>query len=319
MRVVVAGAAGAVGVPLVEGLLARGHDVVGVTRSHAAAERFRSRWSAAVVADVLDRDALLAAADALRADAVVHELTAIPPLPVRHRDLNRTNELRTRGTANLVALARTVGATRFVTQSFFGGYGYGNHGSAPLTEEDRFGPPGSKPGLERIIAALRSAEEQTLTAPDLIGVTLRYGLFYGPASIELMCTMLRRRALPVPADGGGTSSYVYLPDAAAATVAAVERGRAGQAYNICDDEPVAWSAFIAAVAESFGTPRPLRVPRWLFRATPMAYDLMSSNIAMSNAKARAELGWSPTAPTYREGLTQAHDLLDRARTRGLPR
>ena len=79
-------------------------------------------------------------------------------------------------------------------------------------------------------------------------------------------------ALPVPRSGGGTHSYVFVPDAAAATVAALERGRADSAYNVCDDRPTAWNDFFDAAAAAVGAPRPLRVPGWVFRATPYAVE-----------------------------------------------
>jgi hypothetical protein len=84
----------------------------------------------------MDRDALLAAVRGLRADAVINQLTDLNRLPMRHRDLVRTNALRETGTANLLAAAQETGARRFFTQSFFGGYGYGDHGSQLLTEDD---------------------------------------------------------------------------------------------------------------------------------------------------------------------------------------
>ncbi|MET1004893.1 MAG: NAD(P)-dependent oxidoreductase [Propionibacteriaceae bacterium] len=310
MRVLVAGATGAIGVPLVDALLAHGHSVIAITRQPRLAEENRHRWSDALVADVLDRDALLAAGGSVRADAVINQLTALPGLPSRYRDLTATNELRVRGTENLIALAQATGASRLVTQSFLTGYGYGDHGLGAIDERQRFGPPGRNPGLEAIIAALRSAEDQTFHTPGLTGIALRYGLFYGPGGpLELMVKMLRRRSFPVVRAGDGTLSYVYLPDAAAATVAALEHGRGGEAYNIGDDEPVRWSTFITAVAETFELPRPLRVPGWFFRALPMAYALMHSTIGLSNAKAKSELGWTPAAPTYREGLADARHRL----------
>lgn len=303
MRVIVAGATGALGIPLVAQLVAAGHEVVGITRRPDAVGR---AWSGAIVADVLDRDALLRAARGVRADAVIHELTAIRGLPLRYRDLDATNALRVRGTSNLLGLAEAVGAHRMVTQSFLGGYGLIDHGRTPIVEGAPFGVPGSaaRP-LVPIIAALKAAERLTRAMPGIEGIALRYGLFYGRDSLRTTVAILRRRALPVPAGGGGVHSYVHLPDAASATVAALERGAAGRSYNVCDDRPVAWNDFFDAVARRFGAPRPLRVPDWVFRATPYARALQRSSIPMSNARARAQLGWAPAAPTIEQGLALA--------------
>jgi nucleoside-diphosphate-sugar epimerase len=231
--------------------------------------------------------------------------------PIRHRDMKRTNELRTQGTRNLMELARTVGATRFLTQSFMGGYGYGDHGDV-LTEDHPFGPRGRSPGLERTIAALRFDESQVLNSTDLQGMAMRYGLFYGPGRpLDTILKMMRRRQFPIPSEGGGVLSWIYVPDAAAATVAALENGRAGRAYNVSDDEPVPFGTFISAVAAIFGTPPPPRVPGWMFRLAPYAYAAINSTIRLSNRRAKEELAWRLTAPTYREGLRLTREQYDR--------
>jgi nucleoside-diphosphate-sugar epimerase len=260
----------------------------------------------------MDRRGLLTAVDGLRADAVIHELTALAKVPMRHRDMAVTNALRDTGTAHLIEAARQVGARRFVTQSFLAGYGYHDHGADVLTEDAPFGVPrGNR--FDQHLAAMRSAEQQTWRANGIEGVVLRYGFFYGPgAGTEGLIEMLRGRRMIVPRNGGGVVSWVYIEDAAAATVAALERGRAGEAYNIADDEPVSWRRFLDAIAEEFGTPRALSVPGWVLRAMPYARAMMTSSFRLSNAKAKRELAWTPIAPTYRQGVARTAQALSAA-------
>jgi nucleoside-diphosphate-sugar epimerase len=307
MKVLIAGATGAIGASTARVLRQQGDEVIGLTRSATAASRWREVWAGAVVADALDRPALLAAARDVRADVVLHELTAISGFPRRYRDLDQTNRLRVEGTDNLVALAEQVGASRLVTQSFLGGYGYRDHRPVlqgrHLTEEDPFGEPDENPGRAAIVHALGEAERLTLTTPGLDGVVLRYGALYGGASLTLMAQLLRKRQLPAPAGGGGVLSFLSLPDAGTATAAAVHHGLAGQVYNACDDHPEQWGAFLDEAARSVQAPRPLRAPGWLLRlAAPYGYDFMSSSIPMSNAKLRRDTGWTPAAPHVRDGL-----------------
>ncbi|MGZ4617907.1 MAG: NAD-dependent epimerase/dehydratase family protein, partial [Frankiaceae bacterium] len=122
MKVLLAGASGAIGTPLIRQLIAAGHEVVGISRSEANAERLRNADVEAVVADVMDRERLLAAVRGVRADAVLHQLTALGTTKVREA-MRGTNVLRTTGTAHLLAAARAVGAHRFLTQSNVFGYG----------------------------------------------------------------------------------------------------------------------------------------------------------------------------------------------------
>jgi nucleoside-diphosphate-sugar epimerase len=309
MKVLVAGSTGTIGVPLVRALVAGGHQVYALARRPSNGPLLTSLGAAPVVADAMDRDALLAAVDGLTADAVIHELTALKRPPVRHRDMAQTNALRIRGTAHLLEAANTIGAHRFVTQSMVFGYGYGDWGDRLLTERDPFGPHG-RGRFEQHVAAMRSAEHQTFSTDGIQGVALRYGLFYGPAgAIEGLIEPLRRRRLPIPRDGGGTMSWIYVDDAAAATVAALERGRAGQAYNVVDDQPVRWREFIDTLAHAIGAPPPRTMPGWLLGLAPYAAAIMTSTLRASNAKAKAELDWEPATPTYREGIARIGDTI----------
>ena len=301
MRVLLAGASGAIGTPLTRQLIAAGHQVIGITRSRANAERLRAAGAESLVADVLDRENLLTAVRDVRADAVMHQLTALGTTKIRNAMLG-TNNLRTTGTAHLLAAARVVGAHRFLTQSIVLGYGYRDHGPHLITEGDPFAQPA--PGrFGSAITALHSAEEQVLSVDEMEGVALRYGAFYGQDSFtNMIVKLVRKRRLPVPSSGGGFVSFIYLEDAAAATVAALEKGRAGQAYNIVDDEPVRWVDYLDALAAELGARRPWRVPTWMLRAIPYLHTIMTTSMRVSNAKAKRELGWAPAVSTYRQGV-----------------
>lgn len=301
MRVLVAGASGAIGVPLVRLLCHAGHEVVAIHRAPEGHSQLAREGAIPVQADVLDRRGLSHVLAGHWADAVIAELTALKKTPLRHADMAATNRLRAEGTANLLTAAQQLGARRFITASMVFGYGFGDWGGRVLTEADPFAPPGNG-RFEDHLAALRANEQQVLGAPHLDGIALRYGQFYGPgpASAALVAALCRRR-LPVTRDSGAVP-WVYVDDAASATVAALELGERGTAYNIADDEPVSMSAMLIAMAAAVGAPRPRTVPDWLLAATPFAKMIMTGGLRVSNTKAKAELNWTLQAPTYRDGL-----------------
>ena len=57
-------------------------------------------------------------------------------------------------------------------------------------------------------------------------------------------------------------------------------------------------------AAALGAPPPRRLPAWLLRlAAPyVASFAVDTSMRVSNAKAKAELGWQPAFPTYRDGI-----------------
>ncbi|WP_418958215.1 NAD-dependent epimerase/dehydratase family protein [Streptomyces tritici] len=284
----------------------------GVFGRHVAAELTRTGYRVLslgrgpgndLVADLMDRDALLRAVDGRQVDTVVHAATALREAPMRHRDLAATDALRIRGTAHLVDAARAVGARRMIAESMVFGYGYRDFGDRVLGENDPFGPPGSDRHAQAHMDAVRIKEELMLGADGIEGVALRFGLFYGAGGTEGLVELLRRRKLPAVADRGRVLSWVELGDAARAVVLAVERGRAGEAYNIADDTPTGFGAHVRAVAAAFGTPRPRTVPAWLMRPLSYAHRVGTTSLRVSNAKARAELGWTPRYADCATGLT----------------
>ncbi|MFI9504747.1 NAD-dependent epimerase/dehydratase family protein [Nocardia sp. NPDC052566] len=307
MRVVVAGASGVIGRPLVSAVREAGHEVIGLVHSRRGGEAARSAGATqVVVVDVLDREALLGAVGGMRAEVVVHELTGYrnaPPTRYRGAGVRRTNLLRTTGTTHLLDLAARVGAKRFVTQSLILGYGLINHGTAPITEDRPFGVLRGHPS-DPSISAIKQAEELAFAAPDLDAIALRYGIFYGAEASAVFIAMLRRMMLPLPREGTGQVGWVHLDDAVRATVAAIEHGRPGRAYNIVDDEPVAWDVMLAAMAAAAGARRPVRLPSWLIRsgAPFAATQMLDMSMRVANSSAREDLGWRPAIPSYREGL-----------------
>lgn len=305
MHVFLAGASGAIGRQLIPLLTGNGHTVTGTTRSAAKAEALRALGAEPAVLDGLDRTAVLAAVAAARPDALLHEMTAIETLA----DLRRpdrafaaTNRLRTRGTDNLLAAARESGVERIVVQSF-AGWPFAREGG-PVKDEDA--PLDTHPPkrLRPMLDAIRQLEQATTSAG---GVVLRYGGFYGPGtSVEPggeQWEMARARKLPIVGDGGGVWSFVHIEDAAAATVAALERGRAGEIYHVCDDEPAPTREWVPALCAAAGGKPPRHVPRWVGRLAGAHVVAMTCEIrGASNAKAKRELGWTPRRPSWREGF-----------------
>lgn len=302
MKVIVAGATGTLGSELVPRLIAAGHSVTGLTRSLHGARRLHEMGADAVVADVINAGGLLCAFDRFSADAVIHEATSLTKVPLRHRDLYATNALRLQRTANLLRVAEAVGARRFVTQSFFLGYGYWDHGKALVTEEAPFAQP-MRGKFGRHAASLRANEQLVLLAPGIDGIALRYGLFYGPEpTTRKLIEMARRRQLPIT-NPTGVTSPVHISDAARATVAALERGRGGEAYNIVDDTPLPFAEYVEALAYAAAAPTPFHIPGWMLRPAAYMYALMvTTRIRLSNEKAKRELGWEPSFRSCHEGL-----------------
>jgi nucleoside-diphosphate-sugar epimerase len=309
MRVFVAGATGAIGRQLVPRLVAAGHEVHGMTRSAANKALLEGLGAVPVIADALDGHRVAEAVGAVGPDVIVHQLTAIGAVDTRHmeRDFAATNRLRTEGTDHLLAAGRAVGVRRFVAQS--NAIVYGRTGAAVQTEEEAFdSSPASTMRANQ--EAIRHLEAAVLGARWTEGIALRYGWFYGPgtgiAPDGEVPELIRRREFPLVGDGGAVWSFIHVADAAEATVAAIEHGRRG-VYNVVDDDPAPVAEWLPTLAEQLGAKKPMHVPRLVGRlfAGEAGVVMMTELRGASNAKAKRELAWRPSHPSWRQGLAAA--------------
>src|SRR5262245_29537864 len=216
MRIVLAGATGAIGKRLVPLLRKAGHHVVGTTRSTAKADALRAAGVEAVVVDVFDAPALAHAVSAARPDVVIHQLTDLPPAldPARMTEAGPRNaRIRREGTENLVRAALASGARRLIAQSIAWMYAPGRQ---PYMEADPLDIDAQGPRAITV-AGVVALERLTLSSPPLEGVVLRYGHLYGPGT---------------GADRAEAPS-LHVDAAGKAALLAIERAHAG-IYNIAE-------------------------------------------------------------------------------------
>ncbi|MFG2553359.1 NAD-dependent epimerase/dehydratase family protein [Streptomyces sp. NPDC048581] len=304
MRVLVAGATGVVGHPLVGALRARGHEVSALVRDASRAPEA----DRVVVADALDREAVLSAVSAARPEVVVHQLTALRLL----RDdppeaFAQTARLRTEGTAHLVEAARAAGARRLVAQSI--AFAAAPQGPPVLDEDAPLYVDAPDPGWAATVRAVAELE-RLVSGSDLAGTVLRYGTLYGPGTGYARDggTGLRVLAgkLPLPEGGAGITSFLHVDDAvqaAVAAVAAVESEATG-CFHVTDDDPAPAAQWLPHYARTLGAPPPRALPAALaprLLGWFLTHQLTTARGA-TNARARTALGWKPLRPSWRDEL-----------------
>jgi len=302
MRIFVTGATGALGRHLVPGLVAAGHEVTATTRTPNKIAQLRQAGAAPVVVDGLDRDAVIAAVLDAEPEVIIHEMTSLADMrSLRNMDrvFAGTNELRTRGTDNLLAAASRAGTRRVIAQS--AERVNDRAGSMVKTEQDPLDPH-PLASTTRTVEAIKYVEKTVpLAVPE--GLVLRYGSFYGPGSSDFLLDAVRKRQMPVIGGGAGLWSFIEMTDAAAATIAAVDRG-APAVYNVVDSDPAPVSEWLPYLATVLGAKPPMRMPVWLGRllAGEFVVAQMTEARGSSNEKARKELGWEPRYASWREGF-----------------
>jgi nucleoside-diphosphate-sugar epimerase len=174
---------------------------------------------------------------------------------------------------------------------------YGDRRGGWVTEASRLAAQ-SLEGARRV-----AAERDWLEVGRGMGLTVtvfRLPGIYGPgrsALDRLRAGNARRIAAP-----GQVFSRVHVEDLAAGLEASIARPRAGGIYNLCDDEPAPNPDVIAYAARLLGVAPPPEVPLAEAALSPAALRFYAESKRVSNARAKAELGWRPAYPTYREGL-----------------
>jgi nucleoside-diphosphate-sugar epimerase len=296
MKVLVAGATGAIGHPLMSALVAAGHEAIGMTSTERGLHALKEFGADGVMADALDAAAVDAALRKIRPDAVIDELTSLPrrytPDEMRAA-AERDRRVRLQGGRNLLNAARAAGARRYVVQST--GFFYAP-GQGLAVESDALAADAT-PAVASSVRTYMDIEERLAPAEGLNAVALRYGFFYGPRTWFTdegdIANQVRERKYVLAGSGSGVWSWVHIADAAAATVAALECDPG--VYNVVDDDPSAMSTWLPAFANAVGAAEPPRLteaealeqygPDFVYYATRLR--------GASNAKAKQKLGFAP--------------------------
>jgi nucleoside-diphosphate-sugar epimerase len=295
MKIFVAGATGALGLPLVRVLRALGHEVTGMTRNGPGVHRLRELGAAVSLADAFDARAVREAIETAAPDVIIDQLTWLPADPAELiRSMPNDTRLQREGRANLLAAARASGVRRYMMQS------RGFYLQAPqdrLADEDaglRHDAPGVVGESARTIGEF---EQRVLQTPSMDGVVLRYGFFHGPgtwyAPDGAIAAQVRDGLLSIIGDGEAVWSFVHIDDAVSATVAALtaEPG----VYNVVDDYPLAVAQWLPAFARWLDAPPPPRsgVHDALRNAGEEAVYYHTQLTGASNRRARDKLGFAP--------------------------
>jgi len=296
MRVLVAGASGAIGRPIVRRLVSWGHEVSGIVRGDEGAARVSADGATPVVANVLNRDDVGKAVASARPDVVVDQLTALPrhytPEAMR-ATLAETTDVRVVGGANVQEAALQAGARRFLAQS--GCYFY-RPGDGLAEETEPFVSDGP-PMVGANVAAFEQLEDRVRSLPSgATGLVLRYGFFYGPGTWYSpdgdMGDQARAGQLGVLGSGAGIWSFVHLEDAAEFTARAAVESDATGVVNVTDSNPLPMRDAMSAFAAFAGGEQPTVYPitdetdkDGVFYATLMR--------GASNRRAREEFGFRP--------------------------
>ncbi|MES1987557.1 MAG: NAD(P)-dependent oxidoreductase, partial [Pseudomonadota bacterium] len=258
MKILIAGATGAVGLPLARALSTLGHQVIGMTRNGSGVDRLREIGVKVVFADAFDSQSLQAALEAASPEIVIDQLTSLPANPTEIiKSLPNDTRLRREGGANLLAVAQTVGVCRYIMQS------RGFYLAAPAGQlgDEMAKLRGDAPGEVGISARATGEHEELVLASSMEGVVLRYGFFYGPGTWYrpdgAIAEQLRNRQSVIIGEGNGVWSFVHIDDAVAATVASLmaEPG----VYNIVDDDPLPIAEWLPAFAKWVDAPQPPRL------------------------------------------------------------
>lgn len=301
MRIFIAGATGAIGLPLTRALCTLGHHVTGMTRAGTRIDRLRELGAAVSIVDAFDAGGVLHAIEAAAPDVVIDQLTSLPADPTEIiSSLPGDTRLRKEGGASLLAAAKSTGVRRMISQSrgFFLDAPDGHLAGemAPL----RYDAPGM---LAEAMRAVGDYDNAVLAAPSLEGVILRYGFFYGPGTWYrpdgAAAEMARKLQSPIIGTGNAVWSFVHVDDAVAATVAALSAEPG--IYNSVDDDPLPVSKWLPAFARWVGAKEPPRVSLPEARNTggEEAIFYHTALTGASNRRAKAQLGFAPRRLLWR--------------------
>jgi len=311
VKIFVAGGTGAIGRPLIAEMLARGHAPVVLTRSPEKAQALMEQGIEPAIADVFDTNAVKAVVSRAQPDVVIEQLTALPRTYTResmNAAATLNNRIRLEGGANVLAAAQAAGVRRYLRQSV----AFDAIPGPGLADEDTPLAFDASPAVAAGAREITDLEHRLLGHPNVEGIVLRYGFFYGPGTWFNpdgdVAQQVRQQQFPIVGNGEGVWSWLHIEDAAIATVAAAERGTPG-IYLIANDRPLAVREWLPAFARWLNAPPPpqISVEDAVKRdggADAVYYGTQMRGV--SNAKAKRELTIQPRPLEWAVDTAPAH-------------
>lgn len=310
MKIFVAGATGAIGRPLIAQLLTKGHDVVALTRSLEKAQTLAEQGVEPAIANVFDADAVKAAVTRTQPEVVIEQLTSYPKTYTRESMSAAAafnTRIRLEGGANVLAAAQAAGVRRYLRQSiaFWAVPGTG------LADEETPLAFDASPAVAADARIVTELERRLVETPNIEGIALRYGFFYGPGTWFSpdgdVAQQVRQQQFPIVGNGEGVWSWLHIEDAAIATVTAAEQGNPG-IYLIANDRPLQVREWLSAFAQWLNAPPPPQVSvedaLQIGGADAVYYGTQMRGV--SNAKAKRELNFQPRSLEWMVDTAVAH-------------
>jgi UDP-glucose 4-epimerase len=292
MRVLVTGGAGFFGSHIVDALRGRGDDVVALDDLSTGDRANLDPAVRLIVADISDRESIHDRLGGERFDAVVHAAAKTKVVEsIAQPDLY--HRVIVNGTSNALDIAQSAGVASFVNIST-GGALYGETPTC-ATEDSPIDAP-SPYGRYKA-----EAERLAASTAGLRTVTLRFANIYGPRQrtdleggvIAIFAGRWKRgEPLMVYGDGSAERDYLYVADAVAAIVAALDRGATGT-YNIGTGVATSVSELVRQLTALLGP------PKQVLQADEREGEIQRS--CLDSSKAAREGLWRSAIP-LREGL-----------------
>ncbi len=298
MKVLLAGASGAIGLPLIDLLIQDGHEVHGITQSKERGLIIAGKGAKPLILNVLDKEAVSSTLAHVKPEIVIDMLTHLPQeyTPEAMRQAAEMDaKIRREGGLNLQTAAKSAGAKRFIAQSsafwYAPGIGLANE-STPFAFE-------ASPGIAAGSRLYEEIEQRVLESNKIDGVALRFGFFYGPGTWfhpqGNIADQIRKRQFPVIGKGEGVWNFVHIQDAAKAITSAVYS--APGVYNIVNNHPSPMHEWLPAFARFLGAD----APKWISEEQALkergadAVYCATKLRGASNGKAKEAFNFQPSS------------------------
>ncbi len=306
MRVLVLGATGFGGGHLAPALLEAGYEVWGTGRPHGEDEsvgllEVEGRALPMVPCDVTEPESVAAALATSRPDAVMH-LAGMAFAPAAARDPAAAFRVNAMGVVHVLEeVLRYRDGTRVVVVSSGEVYGAIEPGDLPVTEETPLRPnsiyAASKASGDlaaRAFARSRGADVVRVRPFNHTGPG-QQAEFVCPDFAGQIASIAQGHRAPVLEVGNlePRRDFTDVRDIARGYVAALQKGRAGEAYNLCRGEAIAISAIVDDLSRLAGIDPEVRTVAGRRRRAEIPAFWGSAD------KARADLGWEPRIPWQR--------------------